>query len=158
MSGTSSSIRTKLWWNSHLMVLFQNCVWQSRSPTKMAATGQLRCYWKQFWSRWAITGSWEPLVLYCIVLKVWFWLCDLQDSSFTIKGQRILWLVYYLLFDKNYKKNVSLDFTLPNVSCLSQAVIWVYIVLLCCCLSVIKQNRLGSLCLPFVVVTICVFS
>jgi hypothetical protein len=24
---------------------------------------QLRCYWKQLWSRWAITGSWEPLVL-----------------------------------------------------------------------------------------------
>jgi hypothetical protein len=21
------------------------------------------CYWKQLWSRWAITGSWEPLVL-----------------------------------------------------------------------------------------------
>jgi hypothetical protein len=96
LSGSSSSIRTKLWWNSHLMVLFQNCVWQSHSPTKMAATGQLHCYWKQFWCRWAITGFWEPLVLYCIVLKVWFWLCDLQDSSFTIKGQRILWLVYYL--------------------------------------------------------------
>ena len=42
---------------------FQNCVWQSRSPTKMAATVQLRCYWKQLWSRWAITGSWEPLVV-----------------------------------------------------------------------------------------------
>jgi len=36
------------------MVLFQNCVWQSRSPTRMAATVQLRCYWKQLWSRWAI--------------------------------------------------------------------------------------------------------
>jgi hypothetical protein len=46
------------------MVLFQNCVRQSRSPTKMAATVQLRCYWKQLWSRWAITGSWEPLVLF----------------------------------------------------------------------------------------------
>ena len=44
------------------MVLFQNCVRQSRSPTKMADTVQLRCYWKQLWSRWAITGSWEPLV------------------------------------------------------------------------------------------------
>jgi hypothetical protein len=22
----------------------------------------LRCYWKHLWSRWAITGSWEPLV------------------------------------------------------------------------------------------------
>jgi hypothetical protein len=46
LSGTSSSIRTKLWWNSHWMVLFQNCVRQSRSPTKMATTVQLRCYWK----------------------------------------------------------------------------------------------------------------
>jgi hypothetical protein len=46
------------------MVLFQNCVRQSRSPTKMATTVQLRCYWKQLWSRWAITGSWEPLVLF----------------------------------------------------------------------------------------------
>jgi hypothetical protein len=44
LSGTSSSIRTKLGWNSHWMDLFQNCVWQSRSPTKMAATVQLRCY------------------------------------------------------------------------------------------------------------------
>jgi len=61
-SGTSSSIRTKLWWNSHLMVLFQNCVSQSCSPTKMAAAVQLRCFWKQLWSRWAITDSWEPLV------------------------------------------------------------------------------------------------
>ena len=63
MSGTCSSVRTKLWWNSHWMVLFQNCVRQSRSPTKMAATVQLRCYWKQLWSRWAITGPWEPLVI-----------------------------------------------------------------------------------------------
>ena len=46
------------------MVLFQNCDQQSRSPTKMATTVQLRCYWKQLWSRWAITGSWEPLVLF----------------------------------------------------------------------------------------------
>jgi hypothetical protein len=66
LSGTSSPIRTKLWWNSHRMVLFQNCVRQSRSPTKMAATVQLRCYWKQLWSRWAITGSWEPLFVFII--------------------------------------------------------------------------------------------
>jgi hypothetical protein len=45
------------------MVLFQNCVWQLRSPTKMAAIVQFRCYWKQLWSRWSITGSWEPLVV-----------------------------------------------------------------------------------------------
>ena len=44
------------------MVLFQNGVRQLRSPAKMTATVQLRCYWKQLWSRWAITGSWEPLV------------------------------------------------------------------------------------------------
>ena len=50
------------------MVLFQNCVWQSCSPTKMAATEQLRCYWKQLWSRWAITGSCEPLVK---ILLLW---------------------------------------------------------------------------------------
>ena len=62
MSGTSSSIRTKLIWNSHWMVLFQNCVRQSHSPIKMATTVQLCCYWKQLWFRWAITGSWEPLV------------------------------------------------------------------------------------------------
>jgi hypothetical protein len=66
LSGTGSSIRTKLWWNSHLMVLFQNCVQQSCSPTKMAAAVQLRCYWKQLWSRWAITGSWEPLVSFAL--------------------------------------------------------------------------------------------
>ena len=63
MFGTSSSIKTKLWWNSHWMVLFQNGVRQLCSPAKMAATVQLHCYWKQLWSRWAITGSWEPLVV-----------------------------------------------------------------------------------------------
>jgi hypothetical protein len=46
----------------YVMVLFQICVRQSCSPTKMATTVQLRCYWKCLWSRWAITGSWEPLV------------------------------------------------------------------------------------------------
>ena len=87
MSGTSSSIRTKVWWNSHWMILFQNCVRQSRSPTKMATAVQLRCYWKQFWSRWAITGSWEPLVLlgvsilplslqFLYLILELFWQCD----------------------------------------------------------------------------------
>jgi hypothetical protein len=66
LSETICSIRTKFWWNSHCMVLFQSCVWQSHSPTKMATTVQLHCYWKQLWSRWAITGSWEPLVK-------WYW-------------------------------------------------------------------------------------
>jgi hypothetical protein len=60
--------------NSHWMVLFQNGVRQLRSPAKMATTVQLRCYWKQLWSSWAITGSWVPLVIQtqtfysCIVL------------------------------------------------------------------------------------------
>jgi hypothetical protein len=40
------NLRTKLWWNSHWMVLFQKCVRKSRSPTKMATTVLLRCYWK----------------------------------------------------------------------------------------------------------------
>ena len=53
------------------MVLFQNCVRQSRSSTKMATTVQLHCYWKQLWSRWAITGSWEPLVI-----KLFAWMCE----------------------------------------------------------------------------------
>ena len=54
------------------MVLLQNDVRQLRSPTKMAATVQLRCYWKQLWSRWAITGSWEPLVLLWLEILSWF--------------------------------------------------------------------------------------
>jgi hypothetical protein len=37
LSGTSCSIGTKLWLNSHWMVLFQNCVWWSRPLTKIAA-------------------------------------------------------------------------------------------------------------------------
>jgi hypothetical protein len=61
------------------MVLFQNCVRQSRSSTKMATTVQLRCYWKQLWSRWVITGSWEPLVCW--------WCCNVLTSN------QDLWLV-----------------------------------------------------------------
>jgi hypothetical protein len=72
------------------MVLFQNCVRQSRSPTKMAATVQLRCYWKQLWSRWAITGSWEPLVyrmhwfsmFVCFCFALYLLCCSLFFSSF----------------------------------------------------------------------------
>jgi hypothetical protein len=44
------------------MVLFQNCVRQSCSPTKMATTVQLRCYWKQLWSRWATCFLSETLI------------------------------------------------------------------------------------------------
>ena len=96
LSGTSSSIRTKLWWNSHWMVLFQNCVWQSHSSTKMAATVQLRCYWKQLWSRWAITGSWEPLVniYYRIFYELWTFadfdrLCKLEKMGGGMKLKKI---------------------------------------------------------------------
>ena len=90
MSGTSSSIRTKLWWNSHWMVLFQNCVRQSRSPTKMATTVQLCCYWKQLWSRWAITGSWEPLVFAMLgdidlIFGIWVYNDELQ-IKFTFRS------------------------------------------------------------------------
>jgi hypothetical protein len=57
---------------------------QSRSPTKMAATLQLCCYWKQLWSRWAITGSWEPLVL--TLQSNWFqtrgFLCEFPTGSY----------------------------------------------------------------------------
>ena len=101
MSGTSSSIRTKLWW----MVLFQNCVRQSHSLTKIATTVQLRCYWKQLWSRWAITGSWEPLVtgfsldrFHCMQRCIYFtgtWNCPI-GSRITFEVQRRLgeWLCY----------------------------------------------------------------
>ena len=66
------------------MVLFQNCVRQLRSPTKMEATVQLRCYWKQLWSRWAITGSWEPLVLHLnliLMLRKHWHHCFLDEFS-----------------------------------------------------------------------------
>jgi hypothetical protein len=89
-SGTSSSIRTKLWWNSHWMVLIQNCVRQSDSPTKMAVTVQLRCYWKQLWSRWAITGSWEPLVLGCFYQsqkEKWVWTINFMWISHRVLCQ-----------------------------------------------------------------------
>jgi hypothetical protein len=71
LSGTSSSIRTKLWWNSHLMVLFQNCVRQSCSPTKMAAAVQLHCYWKQLSVRWHLADVWTTIMVYCRVCGYW---------------------------------------------------------------------------------------
>jgi hypothetical protein len=58
---------------------------------------QLRCYWKQLWSRWAITGSCEPLVCAMfyrslfVRLAFFFWpLCclsflDLQISLVLIE-------------------------------------------------------------------------
>jgi hypothetical protein len=79
----------KMWRGDRLpltQVLFQNCVRQSRSPTKMTTTVQLRCYWKQLWSRWAITGSWEPLVTKgnnSNILNVLTW-CTLIVKPFTI--------------------------------------------------------------------------
>ena len=84
MSGTSSSIRTKFWWNSHWMVLLLNCVRQSCSPTKMATTVQLRCYWKQLWSRWAITGSREFFFFFFLwfsFLKPYIEPCSKRFSS-----------------------------------------------------------------------------
>jgi hypothetical protein len=62
------------------MVLFQNGVRQLRSPAKMAATVRLRCYWKQLWSRWAITGSWEPLVVVpdgSIIFYFYYLICQI---------------------------------------------------------------------------------
>ena len=102
LSGTSSSIRTKLWWNSHWMVLFQNCVRQSRSPTKMATTVQLRYYWKQLWSRWAITGSWEPLVII------------LQTSNHIIyhKYQAILFITSFSIGNQKQSHNAIITFIL----------------------------------------------
>jgi hypothetical protein len=50
----------------------ENGVRQLRSPAKMAATVQLRCYWKQLWSRWAITSSWEPLVSFLTFMLSYF--------------------------------------------------------------------------------------
>ena len=92
MSGTSSSIRTKLWWNSHWMVLFQNCVQQSRSPTKTATTVKLRCYWKQLWSRWAITCSWEPLVFKLGYLPFLFCTIALQSIKLFTSHLYFVWL------------------------------------------------------------------
>jgi hypothetical protein len=40
------SIRTKFWWNSHWMVLFQNCVRQRRPVSKMAAMTKNRNFFK----------------------------------------------------------------------------------------------------------------
>jgi hypothetical protein len=38
LSETICSIRTKFWWNSHWMVLFQKYIWQFGPSTKMAPT------------------------------------------------------------------------------------------------------------------------
>ena len=39
-SETTEPISTKLWWNDHWVVPFQNCVRHFRPPTKMAATAE----------------------------------------------------------------------------------------------------------------------
>ena len=72
------------------MVLFQNCVRQLRSP----ATVQLRCYWKQLWSRWAITGSWEPLVFtklgdIDLIFVIWAYDDELQ-IKFTFRSSPMI--------------------------------------------------------------------
>jgi hypothetical protein len=41
LSETICSIRTKCWWNSHWMVLFQKCVRRFGPSTKMAPTAEL---------------------------------------------------------------------------------------------------------------------
>jgi hypothetical protein len=41
LSETICSIRTQFWWNSHWMVLFQNCVHRFGPSTKMASTAEL---------------------------------------------------------------------------------------------------------------------
>jgi hypothetical protein len=82
------------------MILFQNCARQSRSPTKMAATVQLRCYWKQLWSRWAITGSWESLV-HRLTQMSWpnLTVINLSSTSFVLQNHIIRTLnVYYTVF------------------------------------------------------------
>jgi hypothetical protein len=90
LSGTSSSIKTKVWWNRHWMVLFQNGVRQLRYPAKMAATVQLRCYWKQLWSRWAITGSWEPLVFVSVHVLIIRLICSCERQNFQICQYHLL--------------------------------------------------------------------
>jgi hypothetical protein len=69
----------------------------SRPLTKMATTVQLHCYWKQLWSRWAITGSWEPLVnvvttcdvFICPEIILWFFT--------SVKYLKIMWKLYWNL-------------------------------------------------------------
>ena len=107
MSGTSSSIRTKLWWKSHWMVLFQNCFWQSHSPTKMATTVQLRCYWKQLWSRWAITGSWEPLVYLTWTKAMWAFAITWRPSVRQSVVRRKLSHLNLLLWNRWTKLNLT---------------------------------------------------
>ena len=82
------------------MVLFQNCVRQLRSPAKLAATVQLRCYWKQLWSRWAITGSWEPLVFtklgdIDLIFVIWAYNDELQIKFTFRSGPMIFGRVNY---------------------------------------------------------------
>ena len=114
LSGTSSSIKTKLRWNSHWMVLFQNGVRQLRSPAKMATTVQLRCYWKQLWSRWAITDSWEPLVMCSSVFSAYV------DFHISIFFSQITWLnvanlcrdIAWMVLDINYHFNFIWKFNM----------------------------------------------
>jgi hypothetical protein len=40
-----------------------DCNWSFSNIYFSRVWMQLRCYWKQLWSRWAMTDSWEPLVL-----------------------------------------------------------------------------------------------
>ena len=99
-SETTEPISTKLCWNDSWVVLFQNCVWWSHPLTKMATTVQLRCYWKQLWSRWAITGSWEPLVSHVKLVSPKFSLTIMLALIFYIirrlLGHFLVTLIHFL--------------------------------------------------------------
>ena len=111
------NIRTKVWRNSHWMVPFQKCVRQSRSPTKMAATVQLRCYWKQLWSMRAITGSWEPLVISSPCQRQW----ELLPSL----GVRRLSFVNFSHFNLLLSKNCSFcPDPLTNMAAIGNSCFW----------------------------------
>ena len=64
-SETAGPIGPKLWWNDLQMVLFENCVWRPRLPTKLAAVTKNRKFGQKkslknyllwnCWSNWAQT-------------------------------------------------------------------------------------------------------
>jgi hypothetical protein len=49
LSETICSIRTKFWWNSHWMALFQKCVRRFGPSTKMAPTAELSLTYMTLW-------------------------------------------------------------------------------------------------------------
>jgi hypothetical protein len=97
---TICSIRTKCWWNSHWMVLFQKCVWRFGPSTKMAPTAELSLSYVKLST--AVQPSWSeggttrhnfgrgPSNDYFI--KVWFQLSNWFQtrSSKIVSGSRTL--------------------------------------------------------------------